>query len=220
MNYPELAQAERKRLWGRLFIRTMILVAAILFIFLLIPTLFNNFFPFIAAFVVAWLFHPIIKKIREKIPVSRKILSLLFTILLFVVAGALITWLCYAIINEFLSFVSSLSEGGMGLSGTTSSEGFLSGLLAVLPDGIRVSIESAFVQITEWIRESMSGFLSSITSRAGSFISSIPSFFISLVVFLTALYFISADYPKLRSSMGKHLTGEPREFMRLLRSPL
>jgi len=213
MNYPELERTERKRLWGRLLIRIAIIIGIVIFVVFIMPSIISTLFPFIAALVMTWFFHPLVRKIHEKIRIPRKILSFVFVILFFIIVGGLITLFFYKIISEVAIFINNLIKNDINLSTILSSDNILSGFLSTLPENVSVAIQDGITNIILWINEVLSSSLSSISSRIGNFIAGVPSFFFSLVVFLTAMYYILADYPNLRALVSDRFSGELRKFM-------
>ena len=215
---PALEHTERKRLWGRLAIRVGLIVAIALILVFVVPPLASTLFPFAASLVVAWMLHPLIQKIRSKVRIPNRLLSFIFVFLIILLAVGVITLFFYYIVNEVKALVSSWTSDGGNLSSILSSENLLSGILGALPDSISESIQYVLHQIMEWINISMSGIISGITAWVRDVIMQIPSFFISLVVFIMSSYFITADYSNIRLSITKHFKGALKDFFSLLKS--
>ena len=218
MNYPELERTTRRRLWGRLTLRLAIIAAVAVFALFILPPIISNFFPFIAALIMAWLLHPVVRKLHEKLHLPRKILSLVFIIIFLVIVGGLVALLLHKIISEVFAFVNSLIENDIGLSSIMSSDNFVSDIIATLPENISTAMQNGISNITIWIKESLSSLLSSMSTKFGHFISGVPSFFVGLVVFLSATYYVLADYTNLRASVSDRFTGELRKLIDLIKN--
>ena len=218
MNYPELERTVRRRLWGRLALRLAIVLAAVVFALFVLPPIISNFFPFIAALIMTWFLHPLVRKIHEKLRIPSKLLSLAFVIMFMTIVGGAATLLVHKIISEVFSFVNSLIENNIDVSSITSSDNIVSDIIATLPENIQTAMQNGIANIVIWIKETLSSLLSSLSTKFGHFISGVPSFFVGLVVFLTATYYVLADYANLRTSMSDHFTGELRKFINLIKS--
>ena len=218
MECPELERYERKRLWGRLSIRVGVIVAVVLFILVIVPPILSNFLPFILALIVAWLLHPLVRILHEKIHIPRKILSIIFVVIFFVIVGGLLTLLLHTIITEIISFTNSMIKSDIDFSTILSSDNLISNILSRLPDNISTPIQNVVANIAQWLSETISSLFSSVYTKVGEILAGIPSFFIGVVLFLTAMYYILADYSKLRTSVLTRFSGEARNFFGFIKT--
>lgn len=218
MHNLELSAIERKRLWGRLAIRAALIILVATILIFIVPPVFSNFFPFIAALVVAWLLHPLIQKIQKWVKIPNRLLSFVFVLLIVLVVGSVITFFMYYIAHEIISLVTHwLAEGG-DLSSIFASENLLSGLLGKLPDSVGTTVQDAILNIIDWVKNGLTEAVLTITSWLGGFIKKVPSFFINIVVFISSAYFITADYSSIRLSITKHFKGGLRDFFGFVKS--
>ncbi|MEG1720774.1 MAG: AI-2E family transporter, partial [Pseudoflavonifractor sp.] len=63
-----------------------------------------------------------------------------------------------------------------------------------------------------WLQAAVPSFLTSAATAAGTAAMRLPSFAIALVIFITASYFVTSDYPRLRLLVTDRLSLGLREF--------
>ncbi|NCB62143.1 MAG: sporulation integral membrane protein YtvI [Clostridia bacterium] len=199
MEQRELSWHDRGRLWMRLGIRTVLFAAVILGLIFLAPPLLSLFMPFVLAFVMAWLLHPVIRALQKRLKLSRGILSMLLIVLVFAIAGGALGFFCYSAVVE----VRSLAENWQSVWQSAQSAILAIGetldkWLAYLPAELEDMVNEGLRNLTAWVQTVLPNALASMASRAGNFAMSIPSFAISSIMFIMAAYFITADYPRIR----------------------
>jgi sporulation integral membrane protein YtvI len=218
MSRKQIEQKPHHRLWGRIALRLVIILAVLLGCTFLLPLIVKTCIPIVLGFIVAWMLNPLIEGIRRKIKIPRKILSFVFTVLLVFVVGGGIALLFYSLINQVVSFVSGWLETGGGITEILASGNPFSQFIAELPESISSTVQNIITQVSDWLREILSLLLSTLTTRAGNVIMGVPSFFVSLFVFISTIYFISADYPAIHSSFAGRFQGGLRTFLSFLRN--
>ncbi len=180
------------------------------------PPLLSLFMPFVLALVMAWILNPIIKLIQRRVGVSRKLLSLLLLLLLFAVAGGLLTVLVYNMVIELTALVSNgpaIWEGSVKPA-IFGIETFFSDLFAVLPAQVSTVANDALDALVHWLNSSVPALITRAGSAAGSIAFSIPSFAVASIIFVMASFFITSDYPRLRFLALDKLSDNLRNFLR------
>ena len=213
MDYRELTWRERGRLWLRLGIRLVLAVLVILLLALLAPPLASLFMPFLLALVLAWILNPIVRRLRDRLGISRKILSLVLLILLFAVAGGLLSALVYNIAAELISLAQNWRAIWASFQVVMEEMGaFLDGLFQHLPAQVGETANGLLARLADWLQTVVPAFLASAAAGAGSFAMSVPSFAVSSVMFIMASYFITSDYPRLRFLVTDRLSPGMSDF--------
>jgi len=210
----ELSWRERGRLWLRLGIRLVLTILVLLALRVLLPPLFSLLTPFLLALVLAWLLNPAIRSLQRRCGASRRVLSLVLLVLLFAIAGGALAALLYNMVSEAAALVSNwewIWEGFLRAVGTV--EAFLAELFERLPDQVGATAGDLLERLVAWLQETVPGLLTSLGGAAGSFAFSLPSFVVSLVIFIMASYFISSDYPRLRLLFTERLPQEVHTFL-------
>lgn len=199
----------------RLAIRLMLLMALAFFCTKLLAPLFSLFAPFVLALIVAALLNPIIRWIQQRFGLGRKLITLLLLIVLIGIIGGLIWGLVYLIGREVITLaqnwkpiLDAFLETGMQL------EGFMQRVFALLPKEILEYANTIFGNVYEWLLTWIPNVLSSAASAAGTTAMKVPSFLVALLMFVMASYFLSADYPYLRTQVASAMDETFSHFLR------
>ena len=76
MNPDLLTWPQRGQLWLRLGIRAALVIGAVLLtVFVAVP-LVSLLMPFVLALVLAWLLNPVVRWLKNRLNISRKVISL------------------------------------------------------------------------------------------------------------------------------------------------
>ena len=214
MEHCPLTWRERGRLWMRLGIRAVLVIAVILLVVHGVPPLFSLLAPFVFALVVAWLFHPLVRWLQRKLSISRKVLSLILLILSFCVIGGVL----YGLVRLALGQARSLLENWQVLvdevlAGVDSVTAWLNRLGRFLPAGVLTTGEDLAQRLVKWLQSlDLSGRIAALAGRAPSLVSGVSSFAVASVVFVMASYFITSDYPRLRFLLTDQVPADTRAF--------
>jgi len=218
MERQELSWKERGRLWMRLGIRLALAAAAVLLLVFAVPPLVSLFMPFVLAIVLAWLLNPLVRWIQRKLKISRKLISILLILLVFAVAGGLLTLFVYEIGKEVYSLVMDWETVGRAIGETLNvlGERFERFFTRLSPEILRW-IGGAYERLGSWLQEAVPKLLTSVGVRAGNVAMSLPSTAIAAVVFLMATYFITSDYPRIRLIATDHMSPGVHSFLSRLK---
>ena len=113
-----LTWPQRGRLWLRIGIRLVGLIAAILLVVYALPPLLSLFLPFVLGLIVAWLLNPLVRWLHRKLSISRKVISLVVIILIFCIIGSILYGLVWAAVGEVRTLVEnwgSVTEALVGI---------------------------------------------------------------------------------------------------------
>lgn len=214
MEHDLLTWPERGRLWLRLGIRAVLVIAAVLLLVYAVPPLLSLLLPFVLALLVAWLLNPMVRWLQRKLTISRKLISMVLVILLFCVIGGALFGLAWAAVQQVISLFrnwSSLTDAILSMLDSVTR--WLDGLGRLLPASLQFNADRLFNAVADWLRNlDISGWLADLAGRAPSLVSSVSSFAVSAVVFITASYFITGDYPRLRFLFTDRVPADTRAF--------
>lgn len=200
MRPGQLTWRERGWLWARLGIRLVLTVLALLLIVRLGPPLLSLFVPFVAALVVAILLNPMVKWLQRRIGWSRQTLALLLLVLIFGLAGAAVGLLAYAVGNEVAMLVQNWDGLLAGFqTALDQTEELLSRLWTLVPPQLKESFQSVLDGLVDWLGTATPALLNGVLDYTKDKAMGVPSFVVALVIFLMASYFLTADYPYLRT---------------------
>ena len=213
MGDEERTWSRRIRVWLRLGIRTAG-GGAILLSLRLLPPLLSTLLPFLLAFGVAAALNPLVRRLQRRLGWNRQMLSLVSVLLIFGLTGGALSLLVYLAGQELAVLLRQWEQ----LSGSLQRNGgWLPRLERMLPAEIIQPVSALAGQLKGWVQESTSEFLSAAARRAASAAAAFPEFLLGLAVFLIASYFLTAEYPYLRTRIIQHMSEEVCDFLRQLK---
>lgn len=219
MEHRQLTWHERGQLWLRLGIRIALTAGGLALLFLAGRPLISLFMPFILAFLLAWLLNPLVRTLQRRLGISRHLLSLLLILLLFGVAGGILTAFFYSMANEVISLANNWQVIWEGFQGVMEQVvEYCSKLFELLPHQVEIWVNGLLTQFISWFQTAVPNWLTGFASHAGNFAMSVPSFAVALVVFIMGSYFITADYPRIRFLVTQRMSGEVRGFFSQMKS--
>lgn len=223
---PQLSWPERGQLWLRLVIRLALTAAAALLFFLVGLPLLSLLFPFVLALIVAWCLNPAVRWLQHKLPLNRKVLSLLLLVLVFAVIGGVlfgVGWVAVSQITSLFdnrqSLLDDLMNGLDTVWATVGSWLDQVGKIIPLPPELLSSGEGLLDLLGRWFQSlDLSGWLTRLMGRAPDLVSGVSGFVVALIVFVMASYFITGEYPRYRFQVTDRMPAEVRDFTRSARN--
>ena len=222
MYHTELTWPQRGRLWLRLGIRLVGTVLGVALVWVLGPPLLSLFMPFVLALVAAVLLNPLVRWLQRKLGWPRKLLSLLVLLVIFGLIGSALGLLLRAAVLELIS----LAENWETLLAAAQQaverlDLLLQDLTAQLPIQIttpdQTLLDRVMGWVTNWLQTAMPD-LGNLTAFAREQAMGVSSFVLATIMFLMGSYFITADYPYLRTRCVQHMDEGLRNFLRQVRS--
>lgn len=214
MKQTTLTWPQRGRLWMRLGIRLLLAAAGVLAAVKLLPAVASLFLPFLLAFGMAALLNPLVRWIQRKLNWSRS-LTALVTVLILVglVVGGLVA-LLYGLGREVVSLAQNWETlFDQVLTGLEELEGMFARFQTLLPADLTLATQDLGDKLVGWVQRSVSSGLSASTQYITDKAMAAPGFFLGLVMFLMATYFLSAEYPYLRTRMIQHTDDRALHFL-------
>jgi len=193
----------------RLLIRLGITVLTLSALFFLGPPLLSVLAPFVVAIIFTWLLNPLVRWIDRRSFLSRKVTSILLILVICGALGGLSTWFVYRVGVEISSLIGDWENiwGGV-LSTFQQIYDLFSRYLNYLPPAAQNVVMNLFNRLLTWLQE----FGSSLIPKTTSWALGIPSLALSTVFALMATYFLTADYPRIRSKVTEQLPPNVRTF--------
>lgn len=218
----ELTWPQRGRLWLRLGIRLAGAALGVLFLWKLAPPLLSLFMPFVLAFAAAALLNPLVRRLQRRLGWSRRLLSLLCLLVIFGLISTALGLLVRAAALELLSLAENWETMLDALRRVILElDLFLQDLFSHLPIHVNAPSQTLLDGLTDalsgWIRGAVAD-LGGLTAMLKDRAVGISSFVLALLMFLMGSYFISADYPYLRTRWMQHLDEGLLEFLRQVKS--
>ena len=200
MGTGQLTWRERGWLWLRLGIRLALAGLALFLVLRLGGPMLSLFAPFVAAWVAAALLNPLVRWFQRKVGWSRQVLTLLLLLLLLCLIGAGLALLVYAAGGAPVFLAQN--RGGL-LAPARGALGRLEELFArmwtLVPPQLTQLVQSSGDGMMEWLEETASVLIQELADYTTNKAMGLPSFVVALVIFIMATFFLTADYPYLRT---------------------
>ncbi len=205
MTGGRLTGEERWRLWLRLVIRGTLLALFIVCCIWVVPPIFSLLAPFVLALIVAILLNPSVRFLQRKLGWGRGMFTLLVLGVAVALVGGGLFMACYVAVSQ----LAQLAENWEAIlrHGTQVMEqmdAMVEEFWMLVPPVLSDTVDGIYLQLVEWLQEMAPLWVEKVANGAGVAVAKVPSFLLALVIFLLASYFITADYPYLRTrAIGK-----------------
>lgn len=187
--------------WNKVIRNIVVLLLSILAVFLGFK-LAIFYMPFLIAFIISLLLEPIIKFIMKKTKLKRRSSSIIVFIIAIAVIIGLLTWGIASLISEASDILSHFNEYADTISITIQN--LISNIdfsKIQIPENVMNIIQNSSMEFletaTKWAKDVLTG--------AFSFITSLPTIGIYVVVTLLSLYFMCVDKIYMVDQLEHHL---------------
>lgn len=202
MNYE--GSGEGWRTWAAiLFVCLVILLG----VYLLFRYAVGILLPFLIAWAVGAVVHPLAVRVSERLHLPQKLCAVVLMLLLLTLLGLILTVAVDMLLTEIRQLLARLeSDGGLeaSLSAWTERIRELVGRLPFfrhLPQ-VAGSLEGADVWMSEMLREVLGGMSRKLPDLLGRTVRALPSAVIFSVVMLIAGFYFSADLEAVHRALG------------------
>ena len=202
MEENRLTWKQRGQLWLRLGIRLVLAALILAAAGTVLPPILSLLAPFLLGYLMAAALNPVVRWLQRRLGWSRGLLSMLVVLVVFGLLGGGIVLLVYGAGREILS----LAQNWEGLFAQSAllleqMDGLFAQVWALIHQEILQGTYALWENFAQWFQESMSMLLAAAAEYVTDKAMGAPGFFLGLVMFLMATYFLSADYPYLRTRM-------------------
>ena len=219
MGNRRLTWRQRGALWLRLGIRLVLAALAVLAVVKLGRPLLSLFAPFLFALAAAATLNPLVKRLQRALGWNRQVLTLLLLLVLFGLIGGGLALLVYAAAGQRVSLVQNWSGLLDQLQVVLDQlEQLFAHFLTLVPPQVTEIVEQAGDGLFQWLADAVPDALGSLGMEAGERAMGLPAFCVALVIFVMATFFLTADYPYLRSRYIQHLDEGVLHFLSQLRA--
>lgn len=214
MERKTLTWPQRGQLWLRLGIRLLLTILTVLAAAKLLRPSLSLFAPFLLAYGMAAVLNPLVRKIQRKLGWSRGLVSLVTILVLVGLAGGALGLLIYGLGSEVVSLAQNW-EGlfDHGVSAFEEIERLFERFLSLIPAEITLITQTLGDKLVVWVQETMSDMLAVSAEYLTNKAIKVPGFLLGLVMFLMGTYFLTADYPYLRTRLIQHTDDRALSFL-------
>ena len=165
--------------------------------------------PFVAAWMIALLLRPIVRRAVEKTGWSKKAAGILVFFLIITLAGAIIFLLLRRVYNELRALNIYIGENYDEIASRVADT------VKSIAERFHTddSPDSTYIydMLVDTVRSSLSDLTVRITDAVGDFLASLPYFFFALIIFLMAEFYLCADFDDINGSILSYV---PQRFSR------
>ena len=196
-----MSSVPTKKLILRISLRLVLIVAVLLCLGLIVPPLLDLFLPFLLAFVAATLLAPLVQKFAKRVG-GWNFWSMLFVVLMLLAVTGILVYAGYYLVSQVTDLIrswTSIREGITDMLNQVSQ--FLSNNVHFTSTDTEEYILGLLQDGLSWLTGKISTWAPTVVVGVGNLASGIVSFLISLLFFIVAAYFMTADYPGLRKRL-------------------
>ena len=196
-----MSSVPTKKLVLRISLRLVLIVAVLLCLGLIVPPLLGLFLPFLLAFVAATLLAPLVQKFAKRVG-GWNFWSMLFVVLMLLAVTGVLVYAGYYLVSQVTDLIrswTSIREGITDMLNQVSQ--FLSNNVHFTSTDTEEYILGLLQDGLSWLTGKISTWAPTVVVGVGNLASGIVSFLISLLFFIVAAYFMTADYPGLRKRL-------------------
>ena len=177
------------------------------------------FMPFVIAFVIAFLLKTPINWLSKKLHIGRRPVAVVVLILAYVVVGTLLTLAGSRLVVQVSVWFAELPRLYRAYIEPAAAD--VSHWLDEFSGGLSPAVAAFFAAASESLSRSVSGLISSISSGAISFLSSlatrVPLFLVGLFLVIIASFFLVVDYYKVTAFLLGQLSAKAQHRLALVR---
>lgn len=196
-----MSSVPTKKLVLRISLRLVLIVAVLLCLGLIVPPLLGLFLPFLLAFVAATLLAPLVQKFAKRVG-GWNFWSMLFVVLMLLAVTGVLVYAGYYLVSQVADLIrswTSIREGITDMLNQVSQ--FLSNNVHFTSTDTEQYILGHLQDSLSWLTGKISTWAPTVVVGVSNLASGIVSFLISLLFFIVAAYFMTADYPGLRKRL-------------------
>ena len=219
MRQERLTWHQRGWLWLRLGVRLALAVLAVFLVTRFGGWLLALFAPFVAALITAAILNPLVKWFQRRMGWSRQVLTMLLLLLIFGLLGGALFLLIHVGVSELIALAQNWDGLLAKLQGVVDQvEQLFAHLWTLVPPQLTDSAQSLTDTLLSWLSTATSNLLNGIVDSTKNTAMGLPSFLVALLIFIMATYFLTADYPYLRSRAVQHVDEGLLRFFGQLRT--
>lgn len=213
MGNQQLSWPQRGKLWLRLGIRLVLAALAVGLVCSMGRFLFALTAPFVFALLFAAALNPAIRWLQRRLGWSRPLLTLLVLLLLLGSVGGALWLVGYAAAGELISLSQNWDQILQRMTELAEElKLFAARLWDMLPVSLAGAGEDLVGELVVWLQSTIGPLLQGLAQIITNKAVALPSFLLALVIFLMALYFLTADYPYLRTWAVQHTSASVTRF--------
>ncbi len=196
-----------KTLVWRISLRITLVTAVVFLVAALWKQVLTLFAPFLLAYLItAWIFAPMLKRFGNRISTARRVWSILLTCLLIVLVLGIVAAVGYYLVVQVIAVAENWNSTQDTL---TNAKETLASLIARFTDmsveAVTGYVDNAIASVGDWLYTDFFkvGDFTNWVNTIKEAVPALVTFLLSCLFFVMAIYFTSADYPRIRQGMSR-----------------
>ena len=182
-----------------------------------LPRVISWFWPFLLAYVIAWMIEPVVRFCVNQLRIPRKLASAVILIIAVGLLGMLLYWVGSKISHEIGYLANSFPE--IKANATEYIQYFVEHI-KWLPEEVRLWIENITSNFGTYLWQLIQNAAQLTISAASGIISAVPGAVVGFVVFLISSYFISSDRVRIHEALKRIMPHRITEIVTELKNSL
>lgn len=204
-------------LYIKILINFLFVVAAALFVLLILPRIIRFFMPFVIGLIVSMIANPLVKFLEKRVKLLRKHSS----VIIMVTVIAAIIGVAYLLFSLLFREIRGLSEDLPNIIESVGNQfSELSDTIQKFSETLPVSLQNMITKMLNGIRNYASEFTNNLQlptmSTAGNLVKDIAEGFLMAIVIVLSSYFFTAYRDELVAGLKKHMPQTVTEYWRLI----
>ncbi len=201
---------DKRLLYIRVIIKTLLLLLAIAIIVGFGQLVFNIALPFLLALFIAWLFNPLLKRLTNNYKV-RRIFTIIVLFITYLIIGAILWYIGIEAVKDINNMITNLPHYLEDIIQYISDYiGSKSNSTILFAAGKKIDIDTTTVinYLYGMFSEQLSAISSSIMAAISGLAIRVTNVVIFLFTLIIASYFVTSGYPQLTKKFNNYLGNE------------
>lgn len=172
--------------------------------------------PFVFAFLIASILKRPAEFLSRKIRIPRKMLSFFLVLIFYSTVGVIIALLGVKLVSAISAILSSLPgiyENQLGPFLTATLDGIQRTVYRIDPNLAEAILAESFNQFVSTLGENVTNISLSLVGSLSNIASSLPVFFIKILLMIISTFFIAIDYQTLSAFVSRQFTKRGNEIL-------
>lgn len=219
MTHGLLTWHQRGMLWLRMLIRLALLLLTWGLLRQFGSEIVSLFAPFLFALVVAMILNPAVQWLQRGLGWSRQFSSLTILMFLFGLVGTGLFYLFYAAGREVVDLAQNWNKLlPAAQSAMEQLDQLFYHFLSILPSELTTMVQDGTQALLSWLNETIPSVMTKIIQVMGGKFANMPAFMIAVLMFLLGIYFLTSDYPYLKTKVIQNMDENLLRFLGQVRT--
>ncbi|MCL2739766.1 MAG: sporulation integral membrane protein YtvI [Oscillospiraceae bacterium] len=176
------------------------------------PYVISLLLPFLMAIFVALITSPLERFFEKKCKIPRTVASVIAWFIALLIFSTVVGFLIYKLIGIIISFAENSAFYTEKIADTAAYwQSLFNTWRGSLPDDIIQNVDAAIISLTGTATSWVTGFAGNILNSVTNWVTAVPIFFITLVVYILASFFMCKDFSLVKRSVAIQFSIKTRE---------